>query len=156
MRLREYSNTIPKPMVNIGYRPILWNVMKYYAHHGHKDFILCLGHRADMIKDYFINYHEHISNDFVFTKGGKNIELLNTDIDDWRITFVDTGVSSNIGMRLYKVKELLKDEEYFLANYSDGLSDLHLTEMITDFNDQVDIAGSFMVYQPTQSFHVVE
>jgi glucose-1-phosphate cytidylyltransferase len=90
MRLREYSDQIPKPMVPIGYRPILWNIMKYYASYGHKDFILCLGHKADMIKNYFVNYDETISNDFVYTKGGKNIELLNTDIDDWRITFVDT------------------------------------------------------------------
>ena len=83
MRIREYSDQIPKPMVPIGYRPIIWNIMKYYAHYGHKDFILCLGHKADMIKNYFVNYDETISNDFVYTQGGKNIELLNTDIDDW-------------------------------------------------------------------------
>jgi len=156
MRLREYSDTIPKPMVRVGYRPILWNVMKYYAHFGHKDFILCLGYKADMIKDYFINYHEHVSNDFVFMDGGKNIKLLNSDIDDWKITFVDTGISSNIGMRLLKVKEFLKDEEAFIANYSDGLTDMHLNRMITDFKEQDDIVASFMVYQPTQSFHVVD
>ena len=117
MRLREYSDQIPKPMVPIGYRPIIWNIMKYYASYGHKDFILCLGHKADMIKNYFVNYDETISNDFVFTKGGKEIELLNTDIDDWRITFVDTGINSNIGMRLMAVKDHLKGEEMFLANY---------------------------------------
>jgi glucose-1-phosphate cytidylyltransferase len=122
MRLREYSDKVPKPMVPIGYRPIIWNIMKYYAHFGHKDFILCLGHKADTIKNYFVNYDETISNDFVFTKGGKDIEMLNTDIDDWRITFVDTGINSNIGMRLMKVKEHLKGEEMFLANYSDGRS----------------------------------
>jgi glucose-1-phosphate cytidylyltransferase len=156
MRLREYSESIPKPMVHIGYRPVLWNVMKYYAHHGHKDFILCLGYKADLIKDYFMNYNEHISNDFVFTKGGKNIELLNTDIEDWKITFVDTDISSNIGMRLYKVKEFLKDEEFFLANYSDGLTDMVLPDMINDFKEHKNIISSFMVYQPTQSFHVVD
>jgi glucose-1-phosphate cytidylyltransferase len=105
-------------MVPIGYRPIIWNIMKYYAHFGHKDFILCLGHKADVIKNYFVNYDETISNDFVYTKGGKNIELLSTDIDDWRITFVDTGINSNIGMRLMNVKEHLAWEEMFLANYS--------------------------------------
>lgn len=155
MRLREYSESIPKPMVSIGYRPILWNIMKYYAHYGHKDFILCLGHKADMIKDYFINYHEYISNDFVFTKGGKEIDLLNSDIDDWKITFVDTGIKANIGMRLLKAKKFLKDEEMFLANYSDGLTNLCLPDMINDFKNQKNQIGTFMAFQPTQSFHVV-
>ncbi len=156
MRLREYSDQIPKPMVPIGYRPIIWNIMKYYAHFGHKDFILCLGHKADMIKNYFVNYDETISNDFVFTQGGKNIELLNTDIDDWRITFVDTGINSNIGMRLMAVKDHLKNEEMFLANYSDGLTDLALPAMIDWFAGQIDKTAAFMAYQPTQSFHVVQ
>ena len=88
-RLREYSETIPKPLVNIGYRPILWNLMRYYAHYGHKDFILCLGYRGDMIKDFFLNYDECVSNDFVLSNGGKDVELLSSDIHDWRITFVE-------------------------------------------------------------------
>jgi len=104
-RLREYSETIPKPMVNIGHRPILWHVMKYYAHYGHKDFILCLGHRGDLIRQYFLNYDECISNDFVLTNGGQDIELYSRDIDDWRITFVDTGLHSNIGQRLKAVDD---------------------------------------------------
>ena len=97
LRMREYSEAVPKPMVPIGYRPILWHVMKYYAHYGHKDFILCLGYKADVIKNYFRNYDECVSNDFVLSGGGKNLELLTSDIDDWRITFVDTGLSANIG-----------------------------------------------------------
>ena len=154
-RLRDYSETIPKPMVHIGYRPILWNIMKYYAHFGHKDFILALGYKADMIKDYFVNYDETISNDFVFSKGGKAIELLSSDIDDWRITFVDTGIQSNIGMRLMRVQEHLQGEEMFLANYADGLSNLYLPDMIEHFTTQPDKVASFMTYQPTASFHVV-
>ena len=154
-RLRDYSETIPKPMVPIGYRPILWNIMKYYAHFGHKDFILALGYKADRIKDYFVNYDETISNDFVFSKGGKAIELLSSDIDDWRITFVDTGIQSNIGMRLMRVQEHLQGEEMFLANYADGLSNLYLPDMIEHFTAQPDKVGSFMTYQPTASFHVV-
>ena len=71
VRLRDFSDQIPKPMVHVGYRPILWNIMKYYAFYGHKDFILCLGYKADTIKNYFMNYDETISNDFVFTNGGK-------------------------------------------------------------------------------------
>ncbi|MCI0528294.1 MAG: glucose-1-phosphate cytidylyltransferase, partial [Nitrospira sp.] len=124
MRLREYSENIPKPMVNIGYRPILWHVMKYYAHYGHKDFILCLGYKADMIKDYFLNYNECLSNDFVLSNGGSKVQLLNSDIQDWTITFVDTGMTSNIGQRLKAVEKYLEGEEVFLANYSDGLTDL--------------------------------
>src|SRR5262249_55028102 len=100
MRLREYSESIPKPMVNIGYRPILWHVMKYYAHHGHKDFILCLGYRADVVKHYFLNYNECLSNDFVLSDGGKKLELMGSDIHDWKITFVETGRTSNSGKRL--------------------------------------------------------
>ena len=156
MRLREYSENIPKPMVPIGYRPILWNIMRYYAHFGHKDFILCLGHKADMIKNYFVNYDETISNDFVFTRGGKKIEMLNTDIDDWRITFVDTGINSNIGMRLMQVREHLKGEDIFLANYADGLTDLNLNQMVDWCANQKNSVAGFMAYQPSQSFHVVE
>ena len=100
MRLREFSESIPKPMVNIGYRPILWHVMKYYAHFGHKDFILCLGWKADAVKQYFLNYDECVSNDFVLSSGGSSVDLLSSDIDDWTITFVDTGTTSNIGERL--------------------------------------------------------
>ncbi len=154
MRLREFSEKIPKPMVQIGYRPILWNVMKYYAHYGHKDFILCLGYKADMIKNYFVNYNEYISNDFIFTNGGKNLDLLNTDIHDWKITFVDTGLHTNVGQRLQRVKKFLENEEVFLANYSDGLTDMPLPQMIDHFNNNKKMA-SFMAYQPTQSFHVV-
>ena len=96
MRMREYSETVPKPMVPIGYRPILWHIMKYYAPYGHNDFVLCLGHKADVIKSYFRNCDECTSNDFVLSGGGKNLELLNSDVDDWRITFVDTGLAANI------------------------------------------------------------
>ena len=155
MRLREYSENIPKPMVPIGYRPILWNIMKYYAYFGHKEFILCLGYKADMIKNYFVHYDEYISNNFIFKKGGKEIEMLNTDIDDWKITFVDTGVNSNIGERLMKVKDYLKKDEVFLANYSDGLTNMYLPDMI-DWFMETDKFASFMAYQPTSSFHVVK
>lgn len=155
-RLRDYSDAIPKPMVSIGYRPILWNIMKYYAHHGHKDFILCLGYKADVIKNYFMNYDETISNDFVYSNGGKTIELLKSDTADWNITFVDTGIQSNIGMRLMQVQEHLKGDEMFLANYADGLTDMHLPSMIDQFVARTDKVASFMTYQPTASFHVVQ
>src|SRR5215475_15518311 len=145
MRLREYSDQIPKPMIPIGYRPILWHVMKYYAHYGHKDFILCLGYKADTVKNYFLNYNECTSNDFVLSQGGKNMMLFNSDIQDWRITFVDTGMASNIGQRLKAVERHLEGEETFLANYSDGLSDLPLSEYIAHFIDKGRIASFLCV-----------
>jgi glucose-1-phosphate cytidylyltransferase len=154
MRLRDYSETIPKPMVNIGYRPILWHVMKYYAHYGHKDFILCLGHRADAVKNYFLNYNECASNDFVLSAGGKKLELLNSDIHDWRVTFVDTGVHSNIGQRLRAVEKYLEGEEVFLANYSDGLTDLPLQQQLDHFHQHGKIA-SFLCVRPNLSYHMV-
>jgi glucose-1-phosphate cytidylyltransferase len=154
MRLREFSDKIPKPMVPIGYRPILWYIMKYYAHFGHRDFILCLGYMGDTIKNYFVNYDEYISNDFVYANGGKTMGLLNKDIDDWTITFADTGINTSLGERLLAVKKYLKGEEYFLVNYSDVLTDLPLPEMVNTFH-RLDKTGMFMVTPPQRSFHVV-
>ena len=132
-RLREYTGEIPKPMVKIGYRPILWHLMKYYAHFGHTDFVLCLGYKADVIKEFFLHYEEWISNDFTLSKGGKELTLENNDIENWSITFVDTGLHANIGERLVAVRKYVQDEEIFLANYSDGLTDLDLNAMIRQF-----------------------
>ena len=154
MRIREYSDEIPKPMVPIGYRPILWHVMKYYAHWGHKDFILCLGYRADAIKDYFLNYSEAMSNDFTLSGSGE-VELANSDIHDWRITFVDTGRNTNIGGRLMAVREHLEGEEMFLANYSDNLTNVPVKAMVDDFAASENVA-SFLCVRPSQSFHLVE
>jgi len=154
MRLREFSESVPKPLVQIGYRPILWHVMKYYAHFGHKDFILCLGWKGNEIKDYFLRYNECMSNDFVLRAGGSKIDLLSSDIHDWSITFVDTGPSASIGERLAAVKPHLAGEETFLANYTDGLSDLPLPELIDLFHEKRAVAG-FVSVRPTHSFHSV-
>jgi glucose-1-phosphate cytidylyltransferase len=154
MRLREYAENIPKPMVPIGYRPILWHVMKYYAHFGHKDFILCLGYRADAIKQYFLNYDECISNDFMLSQGGKSLELFNSDIHDWKITFAETGINSNIGQRLKAVEKYLEGEETFLANYSDGLTDLHFPDLVQFASHHGRIA-SFICAKPNLSYHLV-
>jgi glucose-1-phosphate cytidylyltransferase len=153
MRIREYSDEIPKPMVPIGYRPILWHVMKYYAHFGHKEFVLCLGYKADVIKNYFLNYDECLSNDFTLSDNGK-VDLANSDIHDWKISFVDTGVNTNIGGRLQAVRKYVENDEMFLANYSDNLTDLPLPEMIHDFEKNKRVA-SFLAVRPSQSFHMV-
>jgi glucose-1-phosphate cytidylyltransferase len=154
MRLRGYSDDVPKPMVTIGTRPILWHLMKYYAHFGHRDFVLCLGYKGNVIKDYFLHYDESISNDFVWSEGGKNVRFLNRDIDNWTITFVETGSNTNIGQRLKAVEPYLAGEEMFLANYGDGLSDLHLPAMIETFRHSRAIA-SLLLVQPTGSSDVV-
>jgi glucose-1-phosphate cytidylyltransferase len=155
LRMREYSEAVPKPMVPIGYRPILWHIMKYYAHYGHKDFILCLGYKANVIKQYFLNYDECVSNDFVYSQGGKRLELLAHDIQDWNITFVDTGLQANIGQRLRAVRKYVANDEIFLANYADGLSDLRLPDLIHDFEKRNMVAG-FAGVKPNATFHLVE
>ena len=154
MRLRGYSDDVPKPMVTIGTRPILWHLMKYYAHFGHKDFIICLGYKGNVIKDYFLHYDESVSNDFIWSQGGKNIQYVNRDIDDWTITFVETGATANIGERLKAIEPYLEGEEMFLANYGDGLSDVALPDMIQAFERSNAIA-SLLLVQPTASFDIV-
>jgi len=153
LRIRD-AEKVPKPMVHIGYRPILWHVMKYYAHFGHKDFVLCLGYGAEVVKNYFLNYNECSSNDFVLSGGGKKLELVNSDIQDWRITFADTGINSNIGQRLKAAQKYLEGEEEFLANYSDGLTDMPLTRQLEHFHQQGKIA-SFLCVRPNLSYHSV-
>jgi glucose-1-phosphate cytidylyltransferase len=153
-RLREHSDTIPKPLVNVGYRPILWHLMRYYAHYGHKEFILCLGYRGDMIREYFLNYNEAMTNDFVMSDGGRTIDLITRDLDDWKITFIDTGMHSNIGQRLLRVRKYLAGEKMFLANYSDGISDLPLDDLIGKFSASKAVA-TFASVRSAQTFHTV-
>lgn len=155
LRLRDHPTGLPKPMVSIGYRPIIWHVMRYYAHFGHKEFILCLGYGAHQIKEYFLNYSEAMSNDFVLSGGGADIELLSSDIDDWKITFVDTGQHASVGERLYAVRGHIGDDEVFLANYADGLSNLDLGAYI-DTSLSVGKVVSFVAVHPAQTFHVAD
>ena len=150
MRLRGYSEDVPKPMVTIGSRPVLWHVMKYYAHFGHKEFILCLGYKANAIKNYFLEYEESVSNDFVFSQGGRKLDFMQRDIDDWTITFVDTGLRSTIADRLRLAEPYLNGDEIFLANYSDGLTDFPLPQMVEEFSRR-DGCASFLAVQPRSS-----
>jgi len=154
MRLKDHAENVPKPLVKIGNMPILWHVMKYYAHYGHTDFILCLGYQAEAIKHYFLNYSECTSNDFILSNGGKDIELLGSDIQNWRIHFVNTGAKSNIGQRLKAVQKFLEGEDEFLANYCDGLTDLHLPDLIDFFHRKGKIA-TFVNVKPNLSYHFV-
>jgi glucose-1-phosphate cytidylyltransferase len=156
LRLRGAGNDdLPKPLVPLGTRPILWHLMKYYAHWGHKDFILCLGHKGEAIKEFFVKYQEWTSNDFVLTDGGREIKLLRRDMEDWRITLVDTGAALSIGERLLAVRSHLEGEAVFLANYSDGLTDCPLPAILGRL-EQTRAVGAFMVVRPNISLHFVQ
>lgn len=150
MRMRDGVTSAPKPMAMIGDRPMLWHVMRYYAHYGHRDFVLCLGYGAQAVKDFFLNYDETCSNDFVL-QGTRDVKLFKTDISDWRITFVDTGLHSEIGERLRRVRRFIEGEEMFLANYADTFTDAPLPEMISRF--AASDATLSMLAVPLQSTH---
>jgi glucose-1-phosphate cytidylyltransferase len=155
-RLREHSETIPKPLVHIGSRPVIWHLMRYYAHFGHKEFILCLGYRGDLIREYFLGYNECLSNDFVLeTKDGVlQATPLKTDLADWRITLIDTGLHSNLGQRLLRARPFLQGDATFLANYSDGLTDLDLNAYISRFK-ATGATAALVGVRPSQSLHAV-
>lgn len=153
-RLREHSDTVPKPLVGIGVRPIVWHLIRYYAHFGHKDFVLALGYRGELIREYFLNYNEALSNDFTLHGDGR-VELHRRDLRDINITFLDTGLHANIGQRLLRARKYVQDEPAFLANYSDGLSNLPLDRQVAEFLASGSIAGFAAVSNP-QSFHTVQ
>ncbi len=120
-----------------------------------RDFILCLGYRADAIKDYFLRYEEALSNDFVLSGGGREVELLGSDIADWRITFADTGLDATIGERLLAVRRHLAGEEVFLANYGDVLSDVPIDRLAADFRASDALASLLAVKPRDHPFRVI-
>jgi len=151
-RIREYSDSIPKPMIPIGHQPILWHVMQYYSQYGHRDFVLCLGYKANIIKDFFLGYRPQRFADCVVSGHGANVELLGEPDEDWRVALIDTGIWRNIGERLWAVREHVQDEEIFLANYSDGLTDANLDEMVDIFK-RSDKLACFVAVRPPLTFH---
>jgi glucose-1-phosphate cytidylyltransferase len=155
MRMRDGVTSGPKPMAMIGDRPLMWHVMRYYAHFGHTDFVLCLGYGASYVKDFFLNYDETRSNDFVLEGGARQVKLFKTDISDWRITFVDTGLNSAIGERLRRVRRFVEGEPMFLANYADVFTDAPLPDMIERF-EASNAVVSLLAVSPQSSHHVVD
>lgn len=155
LRMRDYSDTIPKPMVPVGDRPILWHVMRYYAHFGHNEFTLCLGYRADVIKDFFLRYTEAAANDFVMSDGGRSVERLRSDIEDWRVNFIDTGLDAPVGQRLLAVRDQMGDDEVILANYGDVLTDAPLDQLLARFLRSGKMAAFIAVRPSSYTFHVV-
>lgn len=154
VRMGEATQHIPKPMIPVGNEPILWHIMRYYASCGHSDFVLCLGYKAEIIKEYFLRYNEALANDFVLGDGGRSIELLNRHMDNWRITFVGTGTRSTIGERLRRVRPHLGDDEMFLATYGDGLTDAPINEIVAELQ-RTGKTGIFLSVKPRSTFHIV-
>jgi glucose-1-phosphate cytidylyltransferase len=155
VRMGEETQRIPKPMITVGSRPILWHIMKWYASWGHDDFVLCLGYKGESVKEYFLTYNEALSNNFILSNGGQDLELLGRDISSWRITFVDTGKQSTIAERLLAVAPYLDGEDYFLATYGDGLTDAPLPDMIERLQTSGK-TGLFMSVRPMINAHVVD
>jgi len=154
-RIREYSETIPKPMIPVGNQPILWHVMQYYSYYGHTDFVLCLGHKAKIIKDFFLNYRPHYYSDCIVSEFGEKVDLLGKPEKDWRVSLIDTGTWRNIGERLWAVRDHLRHEETFLANYSDGLCNVDLNYMLERFK-RSDKLACFLAVRPPLSYHMVD
>lgn len=154
LRLQPSTERIPKPLVEVGGKPVLLLLMKYYSYFGHKDFVLCLGYKGEEIKKFFLNYDECLSGDFVLSNGGKKEKLFKSDIQDWNITFADTGLSSTIGDRLLAVQKYVQEEKIFLANYADGLTDLYLPNLI-DFSTKKGKIACIITVKPSVVFHYV-
>jgi glucose-1-phosphate cytidylyltransferase len=156
VRMGEATQRTPKPMIEIGGRPILWHIMRYYAAWGYNDFVLCLGYKGEVVKEYFLTYNEALFNDFVLERNGKGtkLELLSRDLGDWRITFVDTGSDATIAERLKAVEPRLGDDETFMATYGDGLTDVPLPGLVQAFHDSGKTA-MFLSVRPEFNAHLV-
>jgi glucose-1-phosphate cytidylyltransferase len=154
MRLYPSTKNIPKPLVSVGEKPLIWHLMKYYSNFGCKDFILCLGYKGEEIKRYFLDYDECLLSDFVLSNGGRNRTIIGDFEDDWSITFAETGINSNIGQRLKTVEKYLKGEKIFLANYSDGITELDLNDQM-DFFINSNKIGCFISVKPYSSYHAI-
>ncbi len=154
-RIREYSESVPKPMIPLGHQPILYHVMRYYSDHGHDDFVLCLGYKANVIKDFFLNCRPQTFGDCTISEGGRKVQLIGQMNPDWRVTLIDTGIWRNIGERLWAVRDHLRGEPMFMANYSDGLSDVDLEDMIERFKRSGKVA-CFLAVRPPLTYHLAD
>ena len=129
-RIRDVADNIPKPMIPIGPYPILWHIMKTYAHFGHQDFIICLGYKGEIIKDFFLNY-EARTKDFTISLGKQNVIEFHTDHDesDWNVTLADTGLKSMTGARIAQIKKYVGNEDFMLT-YGDGVGDIDIDALL--------------------------
>ena len=127
-RLSEYTESIPKPMVNVGGKPILWHIMKTYANYGHKDFLIALGYKAEVIKEYFLNYRA-LNSDFTVNLNSNKIISHQQDSVDWKVTLVDTGLNTMTGGRVKRMRDFIGDEP-FLVTYGDGVANIDIKALI--------------------------
>lgn len=146
-RLSEETHLKPKPMVEIGGKPILWHIMKSYSAYGINDFIICCGYKGDSIKEYFANYFYHQS-DVVFSLHENKMRVLDKRAEQWTVTLIDTGEKSMTGGRLRRVKEHLKNEKSFCFTYGDGLSDINISKLIKYHESHGNLATISAVYPP--------
>ena len=144
-RISEETHLKPKPMIEIGGKPILWHIMKIYSHHGVNDFIICCGYKGYIIKEYFSNYFLHMS-DVTFNLKENEMKVHCKRAEPWSITLIDTGQDSMTGGRLKKVEQYLDQDEDFCFTYGDGVSDINITEMIKFHNKQKTLATVTAVY----------
>ena len=151
-RIAEESDLRPKPMVEIGGWPLLWHIMKIYAHHGVRDFVICLGYKGYMVKEYFSNYYRHKSDMSIDLKSGTQ-KILNSESEDWKITLVETGQDSMTGGRLKRVAKYLDDETFFLT-YGDGLSNIDITAEL-EFHRSHGRLATVAAVQPPGRFGVL-
>lgn len=151
-RIAEESDTKPKPMVEVGGRPLLWHIMKIYAHHGVKDFVICLGYKGYVIKEFFFNYYRHMSDMRIDLRNG-DTQILDSQAEDWRITLVDTGAETMTGGRLKRAAKYL-DNETFCLTYGDGLSDVNIAQEI-EFHRKHGKVATVLAVQPPGRFGVL-
>jgi glucose-1-phosphate cytidylyltransferase len=146
-RLSEETLIKPKPMIEIGGRPILWHIMKIYSYYGINDFIICLGYKGYIVKEYFANYFLHMS-DVTFDIKNNQMQVHNNYADPWRVTLVDTGDNVMTGGRLNKVAKYIKDEKYFCFTYGDGVGDINIAELIKFHEKHCKLASLTAVTPP--------
>ena len=154
-RLREHTEGIPKPLVEIGGMPILWHLMKIYSEYGFRDFILCLGYKGDKIKDFFMNFHTRREGDFVLEvrNGQRQVQGMHYGLDDWRVSFVDTGLETNTGGRIKRIERYITGPTFF-ATYADGLASINLTSLL-DFHATCGRIGTVTCVRPRSQFGIV-
>ena len=138
-RLAEETTVKPKPMVEIGGKPILWHIMKIYEKYAFSDFILALGYKGEVIKDYFLDYHK-LQNDIVINFKNNSVEYINPTSENWKVSLIDTGPNTMTGGRLLRLKEVLKNEETFMLTYGDGVSDIDISKLLEFHNSHGKVA----------------
>jgi glucose-1-phosphate cytidylyltransferase len=153
-RISEETVLKPKPMVEIGGKPILWHIMKIYAHHGINDFIICCGYKGYVIKEYFANYFLHMS-DVTFDMSKNSMEVHQRSAEPWRVTLVDTGEDAMTGGRLKRVADYVKDDELFCLTYGDGVSDVNITELL-DFHKAQNVKATVTATIPPGRFGALD